>query len=133
MPFNKYILIDDNAGTALKFKTTHRTWKPAPEVPSTARQLLDGNLDVTFAASGLVRWQGEIAAPVTPEGAGWGSIADLRALLAKPQTFTFTDHYGALYAGAYFKGPFPQRSLMPDWTAADNVVYVQVTILAKAL
>ncbi len=125
MAFNNYITLD-----SLKYKTTHKSWRPAPNVPSTGRVLLSGALDVTFGAVALNTWNGEIVAPVVADAAGWGTIADLRAALAKKQIFTFIDHYGTSFS-VYAQGPFTERSAAPDWSVNENVVYVTVKLMGK--
>jgi hypothetical protein len=131
MTFNNYVTINDNAGTSLKFKTVFRNWRPAPITPSSSRVVLSGDLDVTFGAATLKSWMGELVAPVTADGSGWGTIADLRTLLKKRQVFTFTDHDATAYSNTHILGPFIERSLMLKWDSAANVVYVTVKILSK--
>jgi hypothetical protein len=127
---NDYVTIND--GTPLKYATVQKNWRPEIIVPGTERVLLSGNLDATFGPASFMSWSGEIVAPVTANGAGWGTLATLRTALKKRQLVTFTDHLGTAYSNCYFRGPFTERHLQPVWDAATNICYVKVQILAKA-
>lgn len=122
---NDYITFD-----SLKYRTNTK-WHPEPFVPNTSRELLSGNLDLTFGNTSLIYWIGEIVAPVTAPGAGWGTITNLRASLKKRQAFTMTDHYGTSYS-VHALGPFMERSLSPNWDSATNTIYVGVRLKGKA-
>lgn len=124
MAFNKYITLDGK-----KYTTLQRSWSELPFVPMTSRVLLSGDLDATFGPSSLTEWSGEIVAKVTPE-AGYGSPTDLYATLKKTSAVNFTDHRGTNYTGVHVD-PQKMRSLLPDWEAASNEIYITVKILGK--
>lgn len=123
---NDYITLDSN-----KYRTTHRTWRPARLVPNTDRLLLSGSLDVTFGNGTILEWAGEIVGPVTADGAGWGTITNLRTSLEKRQLLSFTDHYGTT-KNVVVKGLLSERSLSPKLDGTDNVIYVTVILRATA-
>ena len=120
---NEYITFD-----TCRYATT-RMWRPEPNVPVTIRNNLDGTLDTTFGSATSLIWQGEIVARVNETRPFYGTIETLRASLKKRQTFTFFDHYGISYTVAA-QGPFPERSLMPDWDNFNNRIYVLVRFIA---
>jgi hypothetical protein len=120
---NDYITFD-----TCRYATT-RVWRPEPNVPVTIRNNLNGTLDATYGSATSLIWVGEIVARVTDTRAYYGTVTDLRASLKKRQTFTFIDHYGTSYTVAA-QGPFPERSLMPDWDNANNRIYVTIRFIA---
>ncbi len=121
---NDYITLDGH-----RYKTSAKTWHPEPNVPGSARILLNGDLDATFGAASVMMWTGEIIGPVTATDP-WGTIADLRTTLAKRQTFTMVDHYGTSYT-VVFQGPFPERSLTQKWDSPTNEIMVKVRVMGK--
>ena len=116
---NPYITFD-----GLKYRTSHKAWRPAIQPMANSRVLANGELDVVHGPTTLYLFAGEICADVTPD-VGYGSIANLRTSLLKKQAFTFIDHYGTTYR-VHALGPFPERSLSPKWDSASNIFYVTV-------
>ena len=126
MAFYDYIILDSKY-----YRTTHKTWTPEVITPMLSRGLLNGNLDATYGPASWLMWSGEVIAPATASGS-YGTIADLETTLKKKATVGFTDHYGTAYTAVHLIGPFPKRSLSPNWDVSDNPIYVQIKIKAKA-
>lgn len=125
MAFNTYITLDGKY-----YKTLQKNWRELPIVPSTARLLLSGDLDVTYGPTDLMIWEGEIAADVSP-ASGYGSDTDLYTTLRKTTTVDFTDHRGTTYSDIHIEAT-NARSLLPDWDNVNNTIYVAVKITGKA-
>ena len=120
-----YIEIDEK-----KYKTPQKRWAPATvHKPSTVRPTLVGDIDVTYGSVNILEWKGEVEAPVqAPEG--WGTISTLRESLYKRLAIAFKDHYEEEYT-VHAIGPFPERSMTPDWAGASNVMYVSITLMTQ--
>jgi len=86
---NDYITLD-----GYKYRTPARNWAPAEHKPASVKTTLLGEVDATYGPTTTYEWRGEIAAPVTSPGTGWGTIADLRLSLKKRSALSFSDHYG---------------------------------------
>jgi hypothetical protein len=84
---NNYIEIDSK-----RYKTMFGDWAPFLAKPGTLRYTLDGNLDATYGPAAPKGWMGMIFAPITTEGAQWGSYDDLIASLSKLQGL-HSSHY----------------------------------------
>jgi len=122
---NNYITLDTK-----KYKCPWKTWFPHDStVPSEARMMLDGSLDATFGPAVVLTWSGEIIAPNTPEGAGWGTASDLLTSLQKKTTLSFTDHLGTTYT-IVSRGTIKRKSLHANWDAASNEFYFNVNFMA---
>ena len=119
---NDYIILD-----GLKYRTPARSWAPAEHKPASVKSTLLGEVDATYGSTTTVEWRGEIAAPVTAPGTGWGTIADLRLSLKKRLALSFTDHYGTTRT-VHVLGPFPERSLSAKWDSPSNTIYKTVQI-----
>lgn len=120
---NDYITLD-----GYKYRTPARSWVMTNHKPASVKPTLIGETDATYGPVTILEWRGEIAGPVTAPGAGWGTIATLRATLKKRSTLSFTDHYGTTRT-VNVLGPFIERSLTPNWDAPSNQIYASVTIL----
>jgi hypothetical protein len=129
MAFNNFVVINDGTDS-LKYKTALRSWGSAPDVPSTARMLLSGKIDITYGPGEVGQWSGELLVPVATQPAGWGNIDDLRTQLQRKVVFQFTDHYGTLYPTAAIKGPFQEQSIQPDWDVDSNDIFVSIKVTA---
>ena len=123
---NNYITFDGK-----KYKTKHGDWVPKPFRPRTVRVTAGGSLDATFGPSAFNIWQGKIIAPVTPDGAGWGSVSDLRASMLKASSLSMTDHYGTAYTVVVVGGG-EEESRSPMWDAASNEFLVNITLKGAA-
>ena len=121
---NSYITLDGK-----KYATAAKTWTPVPSKPGSVRLNLNGQMDATYGAGVLLRWEGDILARMTPLS-GYGSPADLRASLIKTQGLTFTDHYGTAYTVHVFR--YKERSLSPNWDGATNEIKFQVELTGQA-
>ena len=122
-----YIVFD-----GYRYTAAWRAWNPAEgEVPSTGRVMIDGTLDVTYGNATVLRWQGEIRAPVVAEAGEYGTIANLRTSLRKRQLLTFEDHYGTSYT-VHSKGPNKERSNSAMWDGDSNIINVVVQLTAVA-
>jgi hypothetical protein len=124
MAFYEYIQLDGK-----KYATT-RNWQPSEPKPMTARQLANGNLDVTYGAKNLRTWEGEIIAHVTESRNGYGSASDAETSLRKLQGVTFVDHYGN--SCTIHIQQWKPRSMLADWAAASNKIYYMVRLVADA-
>ena len=123
---NNYITLD-----SYKYPTIAEAWGEVIQRPASADMLLDGTYAVTFGPAAFKKWQGFIKADVTARDTGWGTIATLRATLAKLSTLSYTDHYGNAYTVLVsIKGP--EQSLSPMWDAATNEFTVPVEIIQVA-
>ncbi len=118
---NDYITLD-----GYKYRTPARNWAPAEHKPASVKTTLLGEVDATYGPTTTYEWRGEIAAPVTSPGTGWGTIADLRLSLKKRSALSFSDHYGVRVRTC--TGPFPERSLSPSGTAHEHI-YKTIAIL----
>lgn len=119
-----YIILDGK-----KYKCPWKAWQPESSVPSSARILLDGTMDVVYGEADVYVWAGEIEAPVSPEDASWGTPSSLRTSLRKHTTLAFTDHYGTAYT-VKATGPFKERSLGPMWDGESNIIYISASLMA---
>lgn len=119
---NNYITLD-----SLKYKTSAKSWTPLTGAPRSARITLSGALDSSYADSSAMQWYGEIIAPVTAEGAGWGTIVNLRASIAKTQNLTMIDHYGTSYT--IIIRVAEEYSLSSMWDGAENEWHMDVEVL----
>lgn len=121
---NDHIVLD-----GYKYAVLSRSWKRAPKTGKSVAATLNAALDVTFGPLTLFETSGEIVAPVTPKGSGWGTIATLRASLAKTQTLSYTDHYGLTSLAAVLDGEESSRS--PMWDGPSNAWLVEVRMVSK--
>lgn len=128
---NNYIQLQIG-GSWKRFRTMARDWTPVDNVQSTVRPTLLGTADVTFAPAAFKEWRGTVEAPVTPDDANWGSIANLRAALELRGALPFIDHYGTQYNVCLIGPEFVWRSLKPMWDAASNKFYLPVRIVRTA-
>lgn len=132
MAFRDYIVLN-----GYRYKTPARSWKPTTERPATARLTLMGNLEATFGAGALKKWEGTIAAvhgeeaPGPADGTLYGNIFTLRQALQQRSLLMFNDHYGDGYQ-VVSMGPFDETMLHNVWNALTNKYYVRVTLVAKA-
>jgi hypothetical protein len=120
MAMNNYVVFD-----TLKYKAPHGNFGPIRNKPATERVTLSGKSDITFGPGTLVEWVGELIAPVTPDGTGWGDIDDLRYSLGKRTYLAFIDHYGVAHT-VYALGAHAESSLTPMWDGASNEWRVSV-------
>jgi len=124
--FFEYVVLDGK-----RYRAVHKSWTPEINRPMMSRELLNGNLDAAFGSMVMLTWEGELVAPNTVDDSDWGTIDDLHATLATKTTLSFTDHYGNTYTPSVLIGPFPERSLSPNWQD-EAPIYVQITIKARA-
>lgn len=120
---NNYVTFD-----TLKYKAPHGAFGPIRNKPMTERITLSGASDVTYGPGTHIEWVGELFAPVTPEGTGWGDISDLRASFEKREALPFIDHYNNATT-VYASGPHGEISLTPMWDAASNEFRVSVRFI----
>ncbi len=113
-----------------QYRTLAKQWNPEINRPATVRFTITGQIDATFAGFCFLRWNGMVAAPVTPDTADCGSIDDLRVSLTIGSLLAFIDHYGHDYTVAAL-GPFTERSLSPMWDQTSNMIYVMVQLIGK--
>ena len=106
-------------------------WRRHWPTPRSVRVLQDGSLDATFANISILEWNGDVQAPVTPPDSNWGSISDLRTILATKGSVTFNDHYGNVYTTAYISQSGAEKSASPMWDGASNEFRINVTIMAE--
>jgi hypothetical protein len=132
MAFYPYIILD-----GYRYRALARQWRPVPTRSATARLTLQGNLEGTFGAGGMKRWEGLIStthgesSPGAADGTLDGNISTLRTSLMKRQALPFTDHTGAAYSVVAI-GPFPEQAVQNVWNAPSNKYQVQVQLVAKA-
>lgn len=124
---NNYILLGVDAGHTKKYKTPAKTWQFVTQKPATFRFTLLGAADITYGPGDYSEWQGLIEGAVTPD-TGFGTLAELRAILKTKGSVYYQDHYGTAYT-VHLLGPFPERSLHPIWDEASNKIYIQVRIV----
>lgn len=117
---NNYITFD-----TLKYMAPHLAYAPIRNKPATERLTLSGASDVTYGPGVVLEWVGEIIAPVTPEGTGWGDVDDLRYSLEKREPLALIDHYNVASV-VYALGPHGEVSFVPMWDAASNEFRVSV-------
>jgi hypothetical protein len=125
MTFNAYITLDGK-----KYSTSAKNWQPLNPKPMTARQLANGDLDITYGAKCLRVWEGEILAYVTEARTGYGSSSDLGTSLAKLAGVTFVDHYGT--SCTVHIQNWKARSLTNVWDNGSNKFYFMVRLIADA-
>ena len=113
-----------------QYVTPSPNWEPTNITPREVRVLQDGTLDATFANVTILEWRGEVEAPVTPENASWGSVSDLRTILATKGSVAFEDHYGNAYT-AYISEIGSEFSASPMWDGASNTINFPVVIMAE--
>lgn len=121
---NNYVTLDSKKYTILL-----RSWRPVSVTGKTIRPTLNDTLDITFGPTTFYDFSGEIVAPVTARGTGWGTISDLRTTLAKKQTLTFVDHYGTSRTIVVMDGEESSRSAQLD--SGTNSFYVKVRMVGK--
>ena len=121
MAFYSYIELEGK-----RYATSQKAWAPTPKKPMTARITIDGAPDVTYGGGTLKTWKGDIMVDITPRGAQWGSVADIRAALALRRGLAFKDHYGTSYTVHF--GEWSERSLMPDWENPENTMFFTVQL-----
>lgn len=120
---NNYLKLD-----GYKYMTPARNWRPIPSKPATTRVNLDGSTDVTYGPATINQWVGDIIAPVTAPGGGWGTKALLDVTIAKRQAVAFEDHYGNA-CNVHVLGSFEAISRSPMWDGASNEFLVAVVLL----
>jgi hypothetical protein len=125
MTFNPYITLDGK-----KYATVAKGWQPSTPKPVTARQLANGNLDVTYGVKNLRTWEGEIIAHVSEDRTGYGTSSDIETSLAKLQGLTFIDHYGTTVTVHVIV--WKPRSMINDWASSTNKFYYTVRLMADA-
>ena len=125
MAFYNYIILDGKY-----YATSAKKWQPMEQKPMTARQLVDGSLDVTYGVQSLKMWEGEIVARVTETRPGYGSSCDIEASLRKLQAVAFTDHFGAAYT--VHCQVWRPRSFSTNWGADSNKMFYEVRLAADA-
>jgi len=126
MASNPYIVLDGK-----KYATVAKNWQPQTQKPQTARQTLNGDLDVTYGKKGIKAYSGEIVARVAESGerlaAGYGTSSDIETALDKMAGVAFTDHEGnsvTAHVAAWRK-----RSLTPNWRGSSNKLYYEVKLI----
>lgn len=121
---NNYISLDGKY-----YFTPFGRWSP-PLInkPSTTKVTSDGSTDVTYGPASFLSWEGDIEAPVTAPGSGYGTVSDLMTSLAKRQALTFYDHYNTQYS-VHAIGPFQSSSMSPKWDSASNIFLVTVNLV----
>ena len=124
---NSYISLGTSKNGAKYYKTPSKLWSPIIIKPATVRITLLGSLDATYCAADFYQWQGEIEGPITSPGTGYGTISELRAVLAVRGTVYFCDHYGTEYK-VHLLGPFKEHSFSSKWDGATNQINVPVLI-----
>lgn len=122
---NNYITLD-----GYKYATNANKWEEVTFKPATVRYTLSGNLDVTYGDAAPREWLGEILAPVTARGEGWGTITTLKATLVKKSAVTFVDHYD-YSCDVHCVGEQRGRSLMPRWDDPQNVFFMPVRLVEE--
>jgi hypothetical protein len=120
---NNYITLD-----SLKYKTSAASWTVLTGAPRSARITLSGALDSAYNSSNAKQFNGQIIAPVTAEGAGWGTVINFRATAAKTQNLTLTDHHSVSYT--IIMRVVEELSLSPMWDGVENEWHMDVEILA---
>ena len=123
---NNYIVLDGK-----RYKTLADTWTPQSVAPSSAEIMLDGALSTTYGPVSVMRWSGDIIAPVTPDGAAYGSVADLRTSLLKREQLSFSDHYGTAYT-VHAELRSGEKSMGPKWDSPSNEIYFDVALQGVA-
>ncbi len=133
MAFFTYIILD-----GYRYKTLAKGWTPQTLRPATPRLTLLGDMEATFGAGALAKWEGLITVPhgevpINPsDGTQYGTIYTLRNTLKKSQQVAFTDHNGKVYSEAVLTGPFNEQSAINIWNSASNRYLVTLQITAKA-
>ncbi len=133
MAFYTYIILD-----GYRYKTLAKGWTPQTLRPATPRLTLLGDMEATFGAGALSKWEGMISVShgetdITPaDGTQYGSIYTLRRTLKKSQQVSFTDHNGITYSEAVLTGPFNEQTAINVWNSSSNKYYVSLQITAKA-
>jgi len=122
---NSYITLDGKT-----YATSAKKWQPLEQKPITARQLVNGGLDVTYGVQSLKIWEGEIVARVSDGRSGYGTSSDIETSLKKLQSVSFTDHFGATYT--VHVQMWRARSFSTDWGAASNKMFYEVRLVADA-
>lgn len=98
-----------------------------PVTPGSDELALNGQSLVTFGPASVMTWQGNIKAPVTPRGEGWGDVDNLRTTLQKLSTLSFTDHYSNTYT-VVVRQTQPEQSKTPMWDGASNEIAFPVEV-----
>jgi hypothetical protein len=126
---NSYILLGTTILLAKKYKTPAKFWQVVPVKPAMFRYTLLGAADVTYGPGDYVEWQGQIEGTLSPDTVnGYGTLAELRAILKTKGEVSYQDHYGTAYQ-VHLMGPFPECSLHPVWSDPSNKIYIQVRIV----
>lgn len=122
---NSYITLNGK-----KYKTSANNWFPISSVPSTARMLLDGTVDVAYGPGTILEWQGTIEISAQP-ASGYGSITDFNTAARLRSTMPFIDHYNSPSVNVHLLAPggFRQRALIPMWDSAANKFFVEVRLI----
>jgi hypothetical protein len=128
-PMTNYVTFNLN-GTVLKFRTVHKQWSPVTDKPMSVRYAWDGTIDVTYGPGMFHSWRGVIMADVTPL-AGWGSVSDVRNLIALLKSVPFVDHYGNSYT-VHIQPIGEERSYSSKWDNASNMILFPVQLYAEA-
>lgn len=128
---NRYVQFQVG-GNWRQFLTMAKDWVQVDNQPSSVRSTLLGTADVTFAPTTLKEWRGTIEIPVTPQGVGWGSVADFAAVVALRAPLQFIDHYGTQYTVAVVGPEFIWKSFKPMWDAASNKFHIPIRIVKVA-
>ena len=132
MAFTSYLILD-----GYRYKALAKQWRPQIMRPATPRVTLQGDLEATFGAVALKRWEGMLsvrhgeAAPGLADGTREGNIWTLRRTLQKTTTVAFIDHNGTYYGEAVLTGPFSEQALINVWDSTANKYYVSVQITAR--
>jgi len=117
---NNYVEIDDK-----KYMT--QEWQPIYTTPAQARPVLSGRIDVVSAPVTLLRYEGVIIVPVTPEDENWGDVEDFRGIYNSGVVADFKDHYGT--AGTIlFVGDIVELSRTKMWDGASNEYHIPVQV-----
>lgn len=118
---NNYITLD-----SYKYYTSGNNWQRTMYTPRSFRITLAGSGDSAYGSVSNPMWVGEIIAPVTSPGTGWGTVTTLRTSLAKLQNLSMTDHYGTTYT--VFVQPLGERSKTRMWDGASNKINFAVEV-----
>lgn len=117
---NNYITLDSK-----KYHTLEG-WAPDTVRPSKFDTYLNNKTGAVYGHTSYRQWSGQIIAPYTSPGTGWGTIADLDTTLAKKQNLSFTSHDSIIVTVNVVSSG--RKSLIRKWDAASNKWYVSITI-----
>jgi hypothetical protein len=118
---NDYIMVD-----GYRYKTL-TNWVPYEDRPMTIKRLMSGGADVTFGPATYKYWRGTICVDVSPANL-YGGVSEFKASYRKASSVEFVDHFGETHQVVIDRG-IDERSLSPMWSAPENTINVNVTLV----